>query len=161
MPDFDIFNADIGLETTGTTFSGQNGVFIADLAAGTATGPYFYTIADLDSANAIFTVPLSAMVTAGGLQLLTSTPFNYSVLAFDNYYTGNLTDSIGPMSYELDMPQFFSSVSEFTVPANGSFPTTIIPTSPYNGNSPSQTGILYMYTDGKVGQEASMVTVKP
>ena len=36
-----IFNGDIGLETTGTTFSGQNGVFIADIAAGTATGPFF------------------------------------------------------------------------------------------------------------------------
>ena len=41
-PDLDIFNADIGFETTGT-FSGQNGVFIADLVAGTASGPYFYT----------------------------------------------------------------------------------------------------------------------
>ena len=33
VPDFVVFNADIGFETTGTTFSGQNGVFVVDLAA--------------------------------------------------------------------------------------------------------------------------------
>jgi hypothetical protein len=169
VPDLDIFNGDIGFETTGTAFSGQNGVFVADLAAGTATGPYFYTIADLDSANAILTVPLSALTTSTGLKLLTSTPFTYSVLAFDNYFTGNLTDSIGPMAYELDMPQFYVATTEFTAAANVSTPVTVVPNNAanpfmsgaYNGNSSSQTGILFMYTDGKVGQEASMVAVKP
>jgi hypothetical protein len=167
-PDLVVFNADIGLETTGT-LSGQNGVFIADLAAGTASGPYFYTIADLDSANAIFTVPLSAMKTAGGLSLTTSTAFSYYVRAFDNYYTGNLTDSIGPMQYELDMPQVYPIVNDFTAAANASIQFTVFPnnavnvysTGPYNGNSPSQTGLLFMYTDGKAGQEASFVAVTP
>ncbi len=158
--DLDIFTADIGQETTGT-LSGQNGVFVADLAAGTASGPFFFTIADLDSANAILTVPLSALKTAGGLQLLISTPFTFSVLAFDNYFTGNLTDLIGPMKYELDMPQLFPASSEFTVAPGGSSALTIIPTAPYNGNSPSQTGLLFMYTDGKAGQEASIVKVTP
>ena len=167
-PDLDIFNADIGLETTGT-FSGQNGVFIADLTAGTASGPYFYTIADLDSANAIFTVPLSALVTSTGLQMAVTTPFSYSVLAFDNYFTGNLTDSIGPMAYELDMPQVYPAITDFTVAPNASLPITIVPnnaanpyfTGPYNGNSPSQTGLLLMYTDGKLAREADFVAVTP
>lgn len=167
-PDLDIFNADIGFETTGT-FSGQNGVFIADLTQGTASGPFFYTIADLDSANAIFTVPLSAMVTGTGLSMTPATPFNYYVLAYDNYYTGNLTDQIGPMSYELDMPQVYAVTTEFTAAANVSTPLTIFPNNaanpflgaPYNGNSPSQTGLLLMYTDGKTGQEMSLVTVQP
>jgi hypothetical protein len=154
----DIFNADIGLETTGTN-SGQNGVFIADLTTGTASGPYFYTVADLDSANAIFTAPLSALTTAGGLSLGFSTPFTFSVNAFDNYFTGNLTDQIGPMRYELDMPQVFAA--DLTVPANSSSPLTIIPTSPYNGNSPSQTGLLLMYQDAPAGAEASQIRVTP
>jgi subtilisin family serine protease len=165
-PDLDVFNADIGFETTGT-FSGQNGVFIADLTSGTASGPYFYTEADLDSANAIFTVPLSVLTTSTGLSLTYSTPFTFSVLAFDNYYTGNLTDLIGPMQYELDMPTVYPAVSTFTVPANGSTNLTVFPnnvgnvyfTGPYNGNSPSQTGLLLMYTDGKAGQEDASVTV--
>jgi subtilisin family serine protease len=167
-PDLDVFNADIGLQTTGT-LSGQNGVFVADLAAGTASGPYFFTEADLDSANVIFTVPLSALTTSAGLKLTPSTAFNFSVLAFDNYFTGNLTDAIGPMQYELDMPQVYPGSIEFTVPAGGSLPLTIVPNNaanpflngPYNGNSPSQTGLLLMYTDGKVAREADFITVTP
>lgn len=157
-PDLDVFNADIGYLTSGT-FSGQNGVFIADLAAGTAAGPFFYTIADLDSANAILTVPLGAMVTAGGLQMTTSAPFTFDVAAFDNYFTGNLTDLIGPMIYELDMPQFFAASAEFTVPANNSASVAVYPTTPYGGKSPSQTGLLLMYTNGLAGQEAAAVKV--
>ena len=168
VPDLDIFNADIGQETTGT-YSGQNGVFVSDLSAGTASGPYFYSVADLDSANAILTVPLSALQTAGGLSLTTSTPFTFFLLAFDNYYTGNLTDSIGPMQYELDMPKVYPVPTDLTAAANTSTPVLIVPNNaanpflgaPYNGNSPSQTGLLLMYTDGKAGQEASFVTVTP
>jgi minor extracellular serine protease Vpr len=169
VDDLVIFNGDIGLLTGTTVYSGQNGVFVADIANGTAVGPYTYTIADLDSANAILTVPLSALVTAGGLSLTTSTPFTYSVLAFDNYYTGNLTDLIGPMKYELDMPQVYAGVSEFSAAPNASTPMTVFPNNaanayfgaPYNGNSPSQTGLLLMYTDGKLGLESSIVTVQP
>ena len=137
--------------------------------AGTAIGPFFYTIADLDSANAIFTVPLSALVTSTGLQMTVSTPFSYSVLAFDNYFTGNLTDSIGPMAYELDMPQVYPAITDFTVAPNASLPIPIVPnnaanpyfTGPYNGNSPSQTGLLLTYTDGKMARETDFVTVTP
>jgi hypothetical protein len=166
--DLDVFNGDIGTLTTGT-LSGQNGVFVVDLAAGTTTGPYFYTIADLDSANAILTVPLSALSTAAGLSVTPSTPFSFNVLAFDNYFTGNLTDFIGPMAYELDMPQYYTASSEFTVPTGAALPVTIFPnnaanvylTGPYNGKSPSQTGILLMYTDGKAAREFDIVTVTP
>jgi len=166
-PDLDVFNADIGFLTTGTTNSGQNGTFVADFAAGTASGPYFYTIADLDSANAILTVPLSVLTTKSGLALSAFAPFTFTVKAFDNYFTGNLTDQIGPMVYEFDMPQFYTDLAEYDVPAGGSVPMTVIPnnaanvyfTGPYNGGSPSQTGLLLMYTDGLAGQEAAQVTV--
>ena len=168
VPDFVIFNADIGLETTGKD-SGQNGVFIADLATGTARGPFFFAIADLDSANMIFTAPLSALVSSAGPALGLSTPFTFSVLAFDNFYTGNLTDQIGPMKYELDMPQFYTALSDFSAAPNASTPNAVIPnnaanpyfTGPYNGNSPSQTGLLFMYTDGKNARESDRVIVTP
>jgi hypothetical protein len=169
-PDFVAFNGDIGLVTTGTV-SGQNGVFVADIAAGTLAGPYFYTIADLDSANAILTVPLSALSsTASGVSVGVgiSAPFTFSVLAFDNYYTGNLTDLIAGMQYELDMPQNYT-LSTFTVPAGFSGTIPVVPNNaanvylsgPYNGNSPSQIGQLLLYTNGKTGQEASVIVVQP
>jgi subtilisin family serine protease len=166
IPDLDVFNTDIGFITTGAN-SGQNGVFVVDLAANTASGPYFYTIADLDSADAILTIPLSALTTASGLSLGVSTPFTFTVDAFDNFYTGNLTDQIGPMQYELDMPKFYAF--DLTVPPNSSAPLTIVPnnaanfylTGPYNGNSPSQTGLLLMYQDGLAGVEAAQILVTP
>jgi subtilisin family serine protease len=166
--DYDVFNADIGFLTTGT-YSGQNGVFIADLAAGTASGPYFYSAADLDSANVILTVPVSALTSSkGGPPFSVTAPFTFSVLAFDNYYTGNLTDLIGPMKYEMDMPQSYTFPT-VSVPAGASGAIPVFPnnasfpyfTGPYNGNSPSQSGLLLMYTNGKDGREADMVTVTP
>jgi subtilisin family serine protease len=158
VPDLDIFNADIGMQTTGT-WSGQNGVFVTDLTNSTTAGPNFYTVADLDSANVILTVPLAALTTSTGLTLTPSTAFTFSVLAFDDYYTGNLTDSIGPMKYELDMPQVSASPADATVSPNTTLGLTVAPTSGYNSKSPSQKGLLLMYTDGKAGQEASLVTV--
>jgi subtilisin family serine protease len=168
VADLDVFNGDIGFVTTGS-FSGQNGVFVADFTNSTMTGPFFYTIADLDSSNVIFTVPLAALTTSLGGQLTFSTPFHFSVAAFDNYFTGNLTDLIGPMAYELDMPQFYTDHIEYLVPAGGSQPVTVFPnnaanvffTGPYNGNSPSQTGILFLYTDGQTNGEAANVIVHP
>jgi hypothetical protein len=65
------------------------------------------------------------------------------------------------MQYELDMPTVFAVPSSVSVPAGSSSLLTVFPTSPYNGHSPSQTGLLLMYTDGKTGQEASTVTVFP
>jgi hypothetical protein len=168
-PDLVVFNGDIGLITTGATNSGQNGVFVVDVAAGTASGPYFYSIADLDSANVILTVPLSALTTQSGLSLGVSTPFTFSVLAFDNYFTGNLTDQIIGMRYELDMPTVYPAVTDLTVPAGSSVPNTVIPNNaanaflngPYNGNSPAQSGLLLMYQDAKVNMEADLITVTP
>jgi hypothetical protein len=169
VADYVVFNGDIGGLTTGTD-SGQNGVFVADLAAGTAAGPFFYSLADLDSANVILTVPVSALTSVAGSQPFSVTaPFTFSVLAFDNYYTGNLTDLIGPMKYEMDMPQSYPSSPTVSVAAGASSGISVLPnnasspylTGPYNGNSPSQSGLLLMYTNGKDGREADIVTVTP
>jgi hypothetical protein len=156
-PDLVVFNADLGFLSTGF-FSGQNAVWVFDVAAGTANA-YFFTIADLDSANVILTAPLSALRTASGLQLNSNAPFTFSVLAFDNYFTGNLTDQIGPMHYELDMPQASPDLPDVTVPAGGSTSINVVPNAAYNGNSPSQTGLLLMYKDARAGKESDTVKV--
>jgi hypothetical protein len=72
------------------------------------------------------------------------------------------------MQYELDMPKVYPSLSSFSMPV-GSATLPIVPNNaanpyfgaPYNGNSPSQKGLLFMYTHGKTGQESSQVTVTP
>jgi subtilisin family serine protease len=165
QPDLDVFNGDLGYGSTGV-FSGQNAVWVVDLTASSPTATaYYYTIADLDSANVIFTAPLAALQTKSGLQLNYNTPFTYWVDAFDNYFTGNLTDQIGPMRYELDMPQAYSDYSDLVVPAGGTASIQAIPnnsanvylTGPYNGKSPSQSGFLFMYADGPTGSESDTV----
>ncbi len=160
VDDLVVFNGDLGFLSAGV-YSGQNGVFVKDLTTGIATGPFFYTVADLDSANVILTVSLSALQTSTGLQLGASTPFTFSVKAFDNYFTQTVTDSIGPMKYELDMPKFSLVADEITVPAGSSTNVTVSPNASYNGKSPAQTGLLLMYTDGKAGQESSSIPVTP
>ena len=94
--------------------------------------------------------------------------FTFSVLAFDNFYTGNLTDLITGMKYELDMPQEYTNAT-FTLAAGSSTSLSIVPNNaanpyfgtPYNGNSPAQKGLLLLYTNGKTGLESSMVQITP
>jgi hypothetical protein len=165
VPDLAIFNADLGPGQTGPV-SGQNAVWVFDSTNHLAR-PYSYAIADLDSANMIFTVPLVALRTSTGLSLNYNTPFTFSVFAYDNYFTGKLTDQIGPMRYELDMPQVYPDLQFLTVPAGGSAVVNVIPntaaspffTGPYNGNSPSQSGLLLMYRDALAGSESDTVKV--
>ena len=170
IPDIDLFNEDLGTATGAPYPTGQNAVFVYDLTnANASPTAYAYSIADLDSANIIYTVPLSALTTSSKLALKYNTPFQFEVVAYDNYFTGNETDAIGPMQFELDMPQYYGAFAESTVPVNGTLPLTVIPnnaanpyfTGPYNGNSPSQTGLLLMYTDAKTGQEQSSIIVAP
>ncbi len=157
-PDLVVFNTDIGYFTTGV-FNGQNGVFVEDLTTKTAYGPYYYTQADLDSANVILTAPVSALTTSTGLNLQFARAFSYTVDAFDNFLTGNLTDQIGPMQYVLDAPRFSASAMSFAVPTGGSTTVQLSPVFP-GGSSKSQTGFLLMYTDGK-SPEADLITVNP
>ena len=73
---------------------GQNVTAVFNLVTGTAA-VFFFTDADLDSANAILTAPLSA------LGLTPGTQFDLSIFGCDNYFTGACTDAIEGMTYTL------------------------------------------------------------
>jgi len=84
------------------------------------------------------------------------------VFAFDNYFTGNLTDSIVGMTYTPTLPRFAGSGIPTTgVPAGSSSTLTIQAVPGGDAASPSQTGILLMYRDGKPKHEADAITVSP
>jgi len=147
--DYVVFNLENG--AFGST--GQNVDAVFNLATGTAS-IFFFTDADLDSANAILTAPLSAM------GMTPSTQFDFSVFAFDNYFTGALTDSIEGMTATLDTPRFFGSgIPASGVPAGGSSTLTINAVPGGDVASPSQSGLLLMYRDNKGQQEASPILV--
>lgn len=149
--DFVIFN----LENGGFAASGQNVVAAGPLPAGPFTA-FFFTDADLNSGNTIMTVPLSA------IGLTPSTQFDFSVFACDNYFTGLCTDAITDMTYTLGMPRYFGSgIPAAGVPAGGSSTLAISAITGGDVASPSQSGLLLMYRDGRTQREADQITVSP
>jgi subtilisin family serine protease len=150
-PDYVVFN----LENGGFAATGQNVVAVFNLATNTAS-IFFFTDADLDSGNAILTAPLAAMGMNG------TTPFDFSVYAFDNYFTGNLTDAIVNMTYTPSMPRFTASgVPASGVPVGGTSMLTIQSVPGGDAASPSQTGILLLYRDARTQHAADAIVVNP
>jgi hypothetical protein len=147
--DYVVFNSEQG----GFGVSGQNVVSVFDLATGTAT-PFFFTDADLNSANIILTAPLEA------LGLTPDTQFVFTIAAADNYFTGATTDAIEGMTYTLAQPKFVASgVPATGIPAGGMSRLSIGLSSSGVKASPSQSGLLLMYRDGPTGREAAAITV--
>ncbi|HXL40288.1 MAG TPA: hypothetical protein VN928_07015, partial [Myxococcales bacterium] len=137
-PDWVVFN----LENGGFGASGQNVVRIANAVTGALLSSAFFADADLNSSSMIYTVPMSLV------GLTPTSRFTFSVFAFDNYFTGNLTDSIENMTFSFAAPRFTASgVPDAGVPAQGRATLTV--TANPNGAtaSPSQAGLLLMYRD--------------
>ncbi len=150
-PDYVVYNAENG----GFGASGQNVVYVANLATNAATA-YFYNDADLVSANVIMTAPMVAVGLTPG------TKFSFSIYAFDNYFTGSLTDFIEGMVYTAGTPRFFGSgIPVSGVPVGGSSTLTVQAVAGGDTASPSQTGLLLLYRDGKPKAEADTITVVP
>jgi hypothetical protein len=157
--DYVVFNSENG----GFGATGQTVVSVFNLSTGTVAGPLTFANADLDSANIIMSVPRSNIGVTPGQK------FGFFVLAFDNYFTGNLTDNIGddthPMTFTLGTPRFATNggtgFASLIVPkgTSGSIPVTKVPGG--DAASPSQSGVLLRYRDAKQGFEADVVTVTP
>ncbi len=114
---------------------------------------YFYADADLNSGNIILTAPMAA------LGLTANTQFSFTALAYDNYFTGSVTDVIADMVYTAGVPRFFVTTPELTVLAGGSTAVTVQAFPGGDTASSSQSGLLFLYRDGKPGQEADAISV--
>lgn len=152
VEDFVVFNAEQGTFAS----TGVNLVYVGPLG-----GPYnafFFADADLNSGNMIFTVPANQIglnpTNPGVWQ-----PFDFYVLAFDNYFTGNLTDYIDVMRVNPAFPRATAAVSPAAVPVGGSSTLTINKLAYNDLDSPSQLGILLMYRDAQWGREADIITL--
>ena len=126
-------------------------------------GIFFYNDADLNSGNAIMTAPMAAV------GLTPSSQFRYSVFAFDNYFTGNLTDSIENMTFTSGTPRFsFGAPSSFSVPASTIQSIDIANVAGGDVASPSQLGFQLLYRDAKASdgndpgrREGQIIRVTP
>jgi hypothetical protein len=90
----------------------------------------------------------------------TATKFTYTVLAYDNYFTGYVSDVIGPMQATLGTPRFGFDLGA-SVPVNGAGSINITRNAAGDAASPSQSGLLLMYTNGLTGREADAIPVAP
>jgi minor extracellular serine protease Vpr len=148
--DYVVFNTENG----GFAATGQNVVAVVDLKTNTSV-IRFFADADLDSSNFIGTALLT------DLGLTPNSMFDFSVYAFDNYFTGALTDSIEGMTYTPGSPRFFASgVPASGVPVGGTTVVTIQENAGGNVASPSQDGLLLLYRDAVKNNEASVIKVK-
>ncbi|MBP7614809.1 MAG: hypothetical protein KA756_04090, partial [Steroidobacteraceae bacterium] len=84
-----------------------------------------------------------------------------SVLAFDNYFTGNLTDSIDGRIFTPSLPKFDVSAP----PVDGVDPfglatLTVMAVPGGDAASPSQDGLLFFYRSANKGLEADAIAVQ-
>jgi hypothetical protein len=127
---------------------------VVNLATNAASA-FFFADADLVSGNIILTAPLSAV------GLTPASKFRFGVYAFDNYFSGFLTDAIENMVFTGGTPRFTPAVASAALAAGGSAPLPITSNPAGATASPSQTGLLLMYRDLKLGSEADAVTITP
>lgn len=145
-----VYNSEAG----GFAVTGQTLVNVVNLATG-ASAAYYYADADIVSGNIILTAPAAA------LGLTPASKFLFSVFAFDNYFSGFLTDSIERMTFTGGTPRFSTANLFPTVPAGGSIALPIQSNPAGATASPSQSGLLLMYRNAKPGAEADAVTITP
>jgi minor extracellular serine protease Vpr len=128
---------------------GRSMVFAGPRGAAARFGP---VDADIDSANVIYTVPLSA------LGLVPGQTFSFRVLAFDRYFTGHLEDSVNDMKYTVGSPRYgFAGGRTFTIPAHTTGAATTVVTDANAGPS-TAAGLLLLYRVNG-GSESSIVTI--
>jgi hypothetical protein len=142
------------VENGGFAASGQNVVVVVNLATN-ASIIRFFANADLSSSTMVMTALLSDLGLAAG------TKFNYQVLAFDNYFTGALTDLSDPATLTLGTRRFAANPGGVAVPAGGSEPVTVTYNPAGDAASPTDKGILLLNGNGRTGAESSAITVTP
>lgn len=154
VPDFVVFNAENG----GFSASGQNVVYLGDLATGTATG-VFYTDADLNSGNVIFTVPMNSSAGPVNLGVAPGTTINFSVQALDNYFTGAMTDEITGMRFTPGQARFGVVGDPFGTVPSWSATQLGLTTATLPDTQSSERGLLMMFRRN-AGSEAEIVRIR-
>ena len=154
VDDYVVFNAENG----GFGVSGQNVVFVANLATGVATA-VFFTDADLNSGNVIFTVPMNSSAGSVNVGVAPGTTMKFSVFAFDNYFSGNLTDSIEGMLFTPGKARFGVVGDPFGTVASNSSAQLGVTRATVPDTLSSELGLLMMYRRN-AGQEADAVRIR-
>lgn len=163
FPDWFLFNQ----EASDTDH--RNITFLQGATWGTAFGTFLTTV-DFNSATVVMQVPLNrigltipAVPSSSPVPnpLPTNLPFSFSVDAFDDYFTGDLTDEIGPMTYTAGQPKYVvgGTLGSITVAPGATVNVPIMSTG--LTSSPSQSGILLLFPNGRTNFESKAIRVTP
>ncbi len=146
--DYFVFNQENGAFAS----TGQTLVYVQK-AGSSGASAYYYADADLNSGNIILSVPAGAMgVTAGKT-------INFTVLAYDNYFSGNVSDAIEGMRFTLGSPRFQADSGPLgSVPRFGSTALRVV-SAPVPDSASSESGLLFMYRRD-AGTEADAVRIR-
>ena len=138
-------------EGSGFGLSGQSLVYVLNIATGESSA-YYYTDANFDSATQVLSAPLSA------LGLTNGATFNFSVLAFDNYYSGLVTDVIDGQTWTVGSAKYAlqGGADEISVPAGKKLTVTVSANA--SAGETTQTGLLFLY-DNAATRDAQAVRV--
>lgn len=151
VPDWAVYNIENGTFAS----TGQTLVAVQNLSTGVGN-VYYYADADLNSENMILTAPLAAMGLTPGSQ------FTFTVLGYDNYFTGAVTDYIENMTVTLGTPRYVGGgVPPTGVAPHGTANLTVAEVPGGDVASPSQSGLLLLYRDAKVNSEAQALRIIP
>jgi subtilisin family serine protease len=150
--DYVAFTAELPLGSFAAT--GQTVVYVQRLGTTTASA-FFFADTDLNTGNVIMTMPFAS------IGITDSRTISFSVYAFDNYFTGFLTDAIEGMQYNPFLPKYDTDDIFPVVPVGGSTTVQVVSVPGGAAASPSQKGLLLMYRDSKIGREVQVVSVSP
>ncbi len=145
--DFAVFQQ----EAVGVGSSGQSIVVVVDVATGAAQA-FFFTDANFDSSTQVLSAPLSA------LGLTRGSTFDFSVLAYDNYFTGTVTDAIQGQTWTVGSSKFAlqGGAEQLSVPAGNSLKVTV--TRNASAGESTSTGLLFLY-DNAATRDAQAVRI--
>ena len=153
VADYAVFNGEAG----GFNVTGQTLVYVQKIVAPPATPPaasaFFYADADLNSGNMIMTVPMGAM----GLQA--GTTINFTAQAFDNYFSGLISDEITGMRFTPGSARYEAAGDPFGSAAPGVRTGVPIRATTVADTKTSESGLLFMFRRND-GLEAQTVKVR-
>jgi subtilisin family serine protease len=145
-PDYIAFGTELG----GFGASGQCAVYVQQAVPAAVATPYFYCDADFNSSSIVYTVPLAAVGLSEGESV------DLAVYAFDNYFSGALTDRIEGMTFTVGAPRLaIAQGDELQVPKRRS--TTVTATLTGSTAPSTEQGFLLLYDDSR--RDAETVTV--
>lgn len=152
IADYAAFN----LELTGFGATGQNVISLISLKPGGGGQIAFFSDADLNSGNLIFTVPMNDSTGLFNIGVQPGQTIGFTVTAFDNYFTGLGTDQIANMRFTPGSARFDLGAEPFgSVAAKGR--TKIeLSTAKVAGNKSTEKGLLVMHRRN-AGREASIL----